>query len=189
MASGAMTACGAASATPATRLGAPSIGATSPTSAPRRSNTGPPPPLASTAATMAGRASPPDSEAGLAARRGPAKPSTTTSGPGAPKRGGSPLGPKSPAIIARLVAASVRSTRTGLPSTVGFGQSSALSAVSALPGATTSAVAAGAGLGAGGAEPDPGATAAPVAALSAGVVAGCGNGSKELATASATRSS
>ena len=47
-ASGAIMACGAASATPAMRLGAASIGAMRPTSAPRRSNTGPPPALVST---------------------------------------------------------------------------------------------------------------------------------------------
>ena len=175
--------------TPATRLGSSAIGAMSPTREPRRSNTGPPLPLVSTAATTAGRASPPASEAGFAVRREPAKPSTTRSGPGVPKRGASPLAPKSPATIARPVAASVRSNRTGLPPTIGFEQLSALSAVNALPGATTSAVAAGAGAGAGGAEPDPGVTPAPTAALAAGVVAACGNGSNELATASATRSS
>ena len=41
-ASGAISGCGEASATPPTRLGSPAIGATRPTSAPLRSNTGPP---------------------------------------------------------------------------------------------------------------------------------------------------
>ena len=46
--------CGAASARPATRLGSPAIGATRPTSAPLRLNTGPPPALLSTAAVTTG---------------------------------------------------------------------------------------------------------------------------------------
>ncbi len=56
--------------------------------------------------------------------------------------------PKSPARMARPVE-SVRSKRADLPPMVGAGQSSGFSAVSALPGATTRAVAAGAGGGAG----------------------------------------
>ena len=163
------TRCGAASATPATRLGSPAIGATRPTSAPRRSNTGPPLAPLSTAAVTTGRASPPVNEAELAARRGPENPRMTRSCAGEPSRGAPPFEAKSPASITRPVAASARSIRTGLPATVGCGQSFALSAVSALPGATTSAVAAGCGTVGGAA---PGSACEGAAAFAAGARGG-----------------
>ena len=118
--------------------------------------------------------------------RGPANPRTTRSCAGAPKRGASRLEPKSPASMVRPVAASARSIRTGLPATVGFGQSSTLSAVSALPGATMSAVAAGCG-DRGRARDRRGGGAPPAAAACGGAAAAPGNGSNELATAIATR--
>ena len=92
---------------------------------------------------------------------------------------------KSPASIASPVAASARSIRTGLPATVGFGQSGVLSAVSALPGAMTSAVAAGAGRGRGRRRTDAGGRRRPPRLH--GALAASGNGSNELATAIATR--
>ena len=66
---------------------------------------------------------------------------------------------------------------------VGFGQSRASSAVSALPGAMTSAVAAGMGPAGGVAA----AGAGEATAFAAGAGADPGKGSNELATAIATR--
>src|SRR6202522_1032254 len=178
-ASGAINGCGDASATLPTRLGSPAIGATRPTSAPLRSKTGPPLAPLSTAAVTTGAASPPVNEAELAARRDPSNPRTTRSCAGEPNRGAPPFEAKSPTSITRPVAASARSIRTGLPATVGCGQSSALSAVNALPGATTSAVAAGCGTRGTGAGLDQGGAAA----VAAGATADSGNGSNELAMA------
>jgi hypothetical protein len=129
-----------------------------------------------------GRASSQASEAELAARRGPANPSTTPSCAGAPKRGACGLAANSPTSSARPVVVSTRSIRAGLPATTGFGQSSASSAVSAFPGAMTSAVAAGWGMAAGAPELGAGVAAALTAAAPASW-----NGSNELATAIATR--
>src|ERR1700677_98737 len=185
-ASGAINARGEASATLPTRLGSPAIGATRPTNAPRGSKPGPPLAPLSTAAVTNGRASPPVNEAELAARRDPSNPRTTRSSAGEPSRGAPPFDAKSPASITRPVAVSARSIRTGLPATVGCGQSSALSAVKAFPGATTSAVAAGCGTAGGGAALDAGGVAGVVAALTPGAAADSGNGSNELATAIAT---
>src|SRR5580700_5252151 len=183
-ASGAINGWGEASATLPTRLGSPAIGAIRPTSAPLRSKTGPPLAPLSTAAVTTGAASPPVNEAELAATRGPENPRMTRSCTGEPSRGAPPFGAKSPASITRPVAASARSILTGLPATVGFRQSFVLSAVNALPGATTSAVAAGCAT----AGADAGLDVEDAAAFATGAAAASGNGSNELAMAIAMRS-